>query len=276
MKKRIALCLLLLFVLLPFHSLADLQMTYFTDADATDVMVMGDDNSVLSTVIDKQPSGEQTEWTLNIVTGGADSGYFYVKNADGNWLRGSALSGLASLAGSAVTAAPADTPAPTITGTPAKPWEVTAYPRYEISIRPLAEIERVQSRCGPAKTYHGAGAYKTYKMTGTEALFIEGSYVLVDLDYTTVGKRIVYFPTSAFYSMRNVPSVTLQSVDAYTTSALTPTFGPGYDYDTFDEAAIASGTDLRVFFEENGWVFAEFECDLGVVRAWIPVEQVGY
>lgn len=274
MKKIIALCLLLLFAAFPLQSLADLQLTYFTDAGATDVMVMGDDNNVLSTVTDKQLSGEQIEWTLNIVTGGADSGYFYVKNADGNWIRGSAISGLASLAGSAVTSTPGFDTAP---AAPAdKPWEVTTYQRYDISIRPLAESERVQSRCGPAKTYHGAGAYKTYKMTSTEALFIEGSYVLVDLDYTTVGKRIVYFPTSAFYSMRNVPSVSLQSVAAYTTSALTPTFGPGYDYDTFDEAAIASGTSLRVFFEENGWVFAEFDCDLGVVRAWIPVEQVGY
>lgn len=132
----------------------------------------------------------------------------------------------------------------------------------------------MQSRCGPSRTYHGAGAYKTYKMTSTQALFTEGSYVLVDLSYTTVGNRRVYFSTNAFYSMKGVPEATLTGYAAHTLAELTPRFGPSASYDPFDEASIPSGTALSVFFEENGWVFAEFECELGYVRAWIPVADV--
>ena len=98
--------------------------------------------------------------------------------------------------------------------------------------------------------------------------------MLVDLDYTTVGRRRVYFPISAFSGTQNVPEVTLSATPAHTTVDLIPTFGPGMEYDTFDEAAISSGTALSVYFEENGWVFAEFASALGTVRAWIPVDQV--
>jgi hypothetical protein len=225
---------------------------------------------VLSTVIDKQARNDQLEWTLSIDTGSADGGYFYQKDAEGNWVRGNRISGLNTLASGGDTAASA------AAAPDAKPWPEAEYTRYPLTIIPLGTDERVQSRCGPAKTYHGAGAYKTYKMLSTEALFTEGGYVLVDLDYQTVGKRIVYFPSSAFRSVRGVPEASLTPFTAYTAESLIPVFGPGYDYDTFDEAEIAAGTSIGVFFEESGWVFAEFECALGVVRAWIPVGSVDY
>lgn len=265
MKRCACMTVLLLLILLaPFQALADFQLSFSTDSTVSDVILMSDDNSVLGTVVDRRKDGSQIVWTLNIATDGADSGYLYTKDQDGNWLRGSYLSGLSLLAG-------ADTGYAF-----GKPWEETTYPRRQISIRPLAQDERVQSRCGPARTYHGAGAYKTYKMLSTDALFVEDGYVLVDLSYQTVGRRILYFPVSAFYNVNGVPTVTLDSVTAYTAADVIPTFGPGGEYDTFDEAAVASGTRLAVFFEEDGWVFAEFESGLGTVRAWIPVEDVEY
>jgi len=270
MKKSRFMVVLLLFIFLPVQALANLQLSLTTDASVTDVILMSDDNEVLSAVIDKQVRDDRIEWTLSIDTGVADGGYFYQKDADGNWVRGSRISGLNTLASGG------DTTASDAVATDAKPWPEVEYTRYPISIVPLGTDERVQSRCGPAKTYHGAGAYKTYKMISTEALFVEGSYVLVDLDYQTVGKRIVYFPASAFRSVRGVPEASLSSVSAYAAESLIPTFGPGYDYDTFDEAEIAAGTSLGVFFEESGWVFAEFECALGVVRAWMPAGSVAY
>jgi hypothetical protein len=268
MKKALLMLAVLVFLAFPFQSLADIQMTYQTDASATSVMLMDDDGNVLSTVLNKETNGNYIDWTLNIITGGSDAGYFYTKDASGNWIRGNNISGLSSIADSTSTPPPSSPPD--------KPWPVITYTRQSISVQPLADDQRVQSRCGPAKTYHGAGAYKTYKMLSTDALFVEGNYVFVDMDYLTVGMRIVYFPVNAFYSFNNVPEVSLTSVSAYTTATLTPTFGPGYAYDTFDEAAISSGASLSVFFEENGWVFAEFNSSLGVVRAWIPVDQVGY
>ena len=268
MKKILMLLLSLVLLALPIQSMADIRMTYQTDADATGVMLMDDDGNVLSAVLDQQSNGDLIDWTLSITTGGSDAGDFSTKAASGTWIRGSSISGLSSLAEGSSTTAP--------TETPAKPWPEITYARQGISIQPLEEDQRVQSRCGPAKTYHGAGAYKTYKMISTDALFMEGSYVFVDLDYQTVGRRIVYFPISAFNSFNGVPEVSLTSVAAHTTAALTATYGPGYSYDTFEEAALSSGTSLSVFFEENGWVFAEFNCSLGIVRGWIPVDQVAY
>jgi len=276
MKKRCLAILLALLFVLPVQALADFQLSMSTDGMVTDVIFMGDDNTILGTVMNQQTDGDQIIWTLNIATGEADSGYFYTKDATGNWIRGSYLGGLSALSGGSGSAG---SPSAGSSGTAAasgKPWPVTTYTRHTISIRPLAEDKRVQSRCGPSTSYHGAGAYKTYKMTSTKALFVEGNFVLVELDYTTVGKRVIYFPVSSFYNVNGVPSETLSAVSAYTTASLIPAFGPGYAYDTFDEAEISSGTALSVFFEENGWVFAEFDSALGMVRAWIPIENVGY
>jgi hypothetical protein len=203
MRKSRFIAVLLLLVFLPVQALADLRLSLTTDASVTDVILMSDDNEVLSTVIDKQARNDQLEWTLSIDTGSADGGYFYQKDAEGNWVRGNRISGLNTLASGGDTAA-SDAAAPD-----AKPWPEAEYTRYPLTIIPLGTDERVQSRCGPAKTYHGAGAYKTYKMLSTEALFTEGGYVLVDLDYQTVGKRIVYFPSSAFRSVRGVPEASL-------------------------------------------------------------------
>lgn len=278
MKRAVCYMLLLLLLTLPAAGLTQAFVyTLTTDATVTDVMLMGDDNQIISEVADKQESGNQTIWTLYITLTDDFSGYFYTKDASGNWIRGNALdiapapSGASN--GAAASPDAAGSAAPALAE---KPWEEITYSRIGITFRPKAESERVQSRCGPANTYHGAGAYKTYKVTSAEALFIEGSYVLVDLDYLTVGKRVIYFPTNAFYNMNGVPKVTLTSAGAYTTAGLIPQFGPGFEYDTFDEAQIEAGTDLQVFFEEDGWVFAEFNCALGMVRAWIPVESVGY
>ena len=288
MKRWLALCLAGVVLALPLCALADIQLTVSTDLNATGLVLMDAQGNSLSTVLGQSANGNLLEWTLLVRTDAADSGTFYSKDPTGNWIRGADMSGLNALGNvsgtgstgsSAGTGAVSSAVAPTATPPAASslpPWPQVQNPRISISVHPLPEDERVASKCGPAKTYHGAGAYKTYKMISTQALFTEGSYVLVDLDYTTVGRRIVYFPKSAFSGIGNVPAANLTGVPAYTNASLTPTFGPGYAYDTFDEAAIGNQTPLQVFFEENGWVFAEFSCGLGVVRAWIPVAQVGY
>ena len=47
--------------------------------------------------------------------------------------------------------------------------------------------------------------------------------------------------------------------------------------DMLEEAvnrALEEGTDVNVFFETEGWVFAEFDCEMGTIRAWLPAEYV--
>lgn len=147
------------------------------------------------------------------------------------------------------------------------------------------ESQRHQAYYGPNGNYPGAGGYKPYKVVSATALFREGDYVLVDLDYKTVGRRCLYFKYSAITSAA-ADQVSLIAYPAVTTSTVQPKFGPGYEYDSVvkknqsngstmqENVVIGSGTQLSVFFEMNGWVFAEFGSILGTIRAWLPANTV--
>ena len=150
------------------------------------------------------------------------------------------------------------------------------------------ESARHQSFFGPnRKNYPGAGAYKPYKVSRATALFREGDYVLVDMSYTTVGRRCVYFRASSLTNA-SVQAVTLSGHSARVTSRVQPHFGPGYEYDevdrtvtnrktgrnTTEKVMVDAGSRITVFFECSGWVFAEFGSSLGTIRAWIPADDV--
>lgn len=154
------------------------------------------------------------------------------------------------------------------------------------SLRPFNdESKRHQSYFGPNSNYSGAGAYKPYKVISATALFREGDYVLVDLSYKTVGRRCVYFKSSAL-SNAGGNYMTLTGHSATTTVSVQPKFGPGYEYDdvvkknqsngrtTTENVVLGSGTWVNVFFETRGWVFAEFGSSLGTIRAWLPANTV--
>lgn len=99
-------------------------------------------------------------------------------------------------------------PTPTLTPTPTQerpPWPKTSYNGVSTTVYPLDSNSRYQSFCGPSKSYHGAGAYKSYKIESIQALFIENGYVYVDLSYTTVGTRRLYFQKKIFTSLSGVP-----------------------------------------------------------------------
>ena len=153
-----------------------------------------------------------------------------------------------------------------------KAWPTVTLQMTQVYFHPSGD-KRVQSYCGPGD-YHGAGAYKTLKMRSTYALFTDGNYTYMDLDYMTVGHRRVYFRNSAYPKNANVPAFNYSAVPATLTQSVTPLFGPGGDYDTFEEAKISAGTQLSVFFEESGYVFCEFNCKLGTVRGWISAGSV--
>ena len=156
-------------------------------------------------------------------------------------------------------------------------WPAISLTGYGTALKPSKdESRRYQSTFGPGK-YPGAGAYKPCKVTSATALFREGDFVLVDLDYKTVGRRCLYFKSSAL-SNPNVEQVTLTPTTAVLTADVQPTFGPGYQYDGIDHdnkrIVLRQGTMVNVFFEADGWVFAEFGCQLGTIRGWIPMNMV--
>ena len=165
-------------------------------------------------------------------------------------------------------------------------WMTLTMSGVGTSLRPFNDqSRRHQSYFGPNSNYPGAGAYKPYKVTSATALFREGDFVLVDMSYQTVGRRCVYFKASSLTSAV-VDQVTLSGTAAVTTSSVQPKFGPGYEYDsvekknqkngktTTEAVTVGKGTRVNVFFEMNGWVFAEFGSSLGTIRAWLPANTV--
>jgi hypothetical protein len=142
------------------------------------------------------------------------------------------------------------------------------------SIEEELEYKRVMAYLGPSRNYAETAAYKPDKMARTDGLFIEGSYVFVDMNYPSVGVRRTYFTRGTFKSTGSVPEVTLIGYPAVTTQSTEARYGPGSIYDPFPEASVAAGTALTVFFEEDGYVFAEYEAGFELVRAWIDAGGV--
>ena len=165
-------------------------------------------------------------------------------------------------------------------------WPVIELNGTGTSLRALSDSsKRHQAKFGPGSQYPDAGAYKPAKATSVIAFFKEGDYVCVDMTYTTVGRRCVYFKASAL-SNASANEVTMNSYSARTKAEVQPMFGPGQIYDPVVQKVAKNGktltynvtiparTSINVFFENNNWVFAEFGCALGTIRAWIPVNQV--
>lgn len=162
-------------------------------------------------------------------------------------------------------------------------WPVKEMNGIGTSLRSFNDqSKRHQSYFGPNRNYPGAGAYKPYKVTGATALFREGDYVLVDLSYQTVGRRCLYFKASALTNA-SVENAVLSDYPATIVGSVQPKFGPGYEYDdvvktnqngTTTNVVLSNGTRISVFFEMNGWVYAEFGSILGTIRGWLPADMV--
>ena len=166
-------------------------------------------------------------------------------------------------------------------------WPVKQLNGVSTALKKLGDdSQRHQSTLGPdRKRYPGGGAYKPYKVTSASALFREGNYVLVDMAYQTVGRRCVYFKASSLTNAK-VDEWSLTAYPARVTGTVEPKYGPGNDYDTVvldtktkngssrQTITLNSGTQVDAFFEANGWVFAEFNCALGLIRAWLPANSV--
>ena len=78
------------------------------------------------------------------------------------------------------------------------PWPEETFEGTDASLRSLKDSsQRHQSYFGPDASYHGNGAYKPAKAYNLKALFREGDYTLVDMEYPGQGRRVLYFKTSA-------------------------------------------------------------------------------
>ena len=94
------------------------------------------------------------------------------------------------------------------------------------------------------------------------------------MNYPSVGVRRTYFRRSIFTDTSEIPEITLEGYPAITTKNVEARYGPGSTYNRFSNADVGPNTKLTVFFEEDGYVFAEYTPGFELVRAWIPADSV--
>lgn len=300
MRKMLSLLMACVLWLIPVSSLAENpilsvcesgeQVTVVTSSSVLGVSV-GLPSYSFSTVLSVASRSDGTMLWLLAPTGAGvrvmDMVYYSLDGS--SWTGSSFVVNIGG--GNAATQAPVSTPTPTQTPRPTpaptptvdpEPWPEMSFGSYSVSLVMEGE-KRVQSRLGPARNYCGGGGYKPYKVTSLYAMFTENGYVFVDMDYSTVGHRRLYFPMSEVsYLSSSTPTTHLKGHAAVTTEDITPSFGPGFDYDLFESAPLRANSDISVFFEENGYVFAEFTTTVSdtkstreeTIRCYLPADIV--
>ena len=109
------------------------------------------------------------------------------------------------------------------------------------------------------------------------AYFEEGGWVLADIAYKNAEERFIYFPRDSFDEIGNIPVMnSLESVSATAAERIIPVWGPGSRFNAAKDFAAEKGTDLKVFFRENGYVYAEYKSANGTVRMWLPDDYVEF
>lgn len=173
------------------------------------------------------------------------------------------------------TPSPAPTPIPTLSPTPdpvQNPEE--EYPPVSAHLKLLQGEDRVMAYAGPGKGYGKVlGGYKPYKQDSIKAYLNEDGWIFVRIAYYGTKDRYVYFSEKAFDRIDGeVTRVqSLEYTEGITLRETVPRWCPEDDYrHEFEEYSAEAGTKVKVFFRENGYVYAEYESKEGLVRMWLP------
>lgn len=137
------------------------------------------------------------------------------------------------------------------------------------------QSRRVYSYAGPGKAYVGTGGYKPFQQRHITAWFEEDGWVLADVSYSTAEERFVYLPAGSFDSIGSLPSVSDMTWYAAETAAdVVPVWGPDDRFSAVPSLTAGQFTKIRVLFQENGFVYAEYMSGAGKVRMWLPAENI--
>ena len=159
---------------------------------------------------------------------------------------------------------------------PALPVLPEAYPGLDARLKSAGDDGyRVYSYLGPGKAYVASGGYKPAKQRKITVYFQEDGFVLADVQYQTTEERFVYLPKGSLSVSDNIPDASkLKTYTGTANASITPSWGPDGRFNSVSSLAIKKGTKLTVFFQENGYVYAEYSCDKGKVRMWLPANKV--
>ncbi len=150
------------------------------------------------------------------------------------------------------------------------------YPGSEAHLRNTDdETFRVSSFTGPGKPFVSSGGYKPSKQKKITVYFEENGYVFADVVYQTVEERFVYLPKSAFDIVGNLPVLSdPEYYNGITTAEIVPSWGPDNRFYSVESLAVGKGVFIKIFFQENAFVYAEYVCEKGTVRMWLPANNI--
>lgn len=151
-----------------------------------------------------------------------------------------------------------------------------AYPG--ISAKLKTSTNRWQSKFGPGGKYaDGSGGYKADKKHSNSltVFFCENGWVFADIIYSSAFERYAFLPQNAVNASTELPQVTdLGYAEAVLAADTVPYWGPESTYNQNTACSASAGTQIKIFFRENDYVFAEYSCGAGLVRTWLPIENV--
>ncbi len=137
---------------------------------------------------------------------------------------------------------------------------------------------RIYAKMGPGSSYADAGAYPAgTSATRLTIYFCEDNWVFAEIFYKNGFDRYAYVPCQY---VKNADLVTsFKSLDYFegtTRETVTPLWGPDESYSVGENFSIAENTDLKVYFTENDYAYAEFKSGQELVRMWIPIEMISF
>ena len=141
--------------------------------------------------------------------------------------------------------------------------------------------DRAYSKTGPGN-YLTAGGYKPHQQQEMTAYFMDHGWIYVFMDYQTEEDRCVYFRKSDFETpIPELPDISnIETWEGTVLSDTLPCWGPSSQFNLLSVFPVKEGTQIRAFFQENGYVYAEFEAintlteKSDTARLWLPADSV--
>ena len=134
---------------------------------------------------------------------------------------------------------------------------------------------RIYSYFGPGEEYKPAGGYTPEGQKTVTVFFEENGYVLADVQHESVSERYVYLPKDSISMTGTVPAISeLNYYHGTTKARIMPGWGPAIRYDFVGSLAVDEEVSVKVFFQENGFVYGEYTCGKGTVRMWLPADHI--
>lgn len=146
---------------------------------------------------------------------------------------------------------------------------------FTFSAKTADPNQRISTRSGPGLSYVNVSSfpqsidpvayYQTFEKNSVYWAYIEFSY--------KNSLYRLYTPTKRLTLYDDLPACKESSFQATITESLCVYYGPGYNYARSEYEAVPSGSSVKGFFTENGWLLFDYTLSNGSMhRGWAPPE----